>query len=447
MDNKLATLLQLEQNGKNCESLKELYYLITNETSKLIDYNQAFLLGPSITSALEVVSISNITTIDSTSPFNQWLENIALNISKSDKANIIHSIDTKKELDKIDQSQLKEYVFGNLLWIPLKKIQNNIEIYYVLILSRETPWKEHELKLLEHIANSYAYFLFASRKCSLISNIKNFKVSNKYLKYSLAGFIIIMLIPVKMSIVAPVEIQAKNPFIVTAPIKGVIKSVDVLPNQSVKEGDLVVQIEDSEYKSKYGISNKILQVARAQLHSTSQVSFLDYTQKSKLSELETQVQLKIAEAEFAQSELEKTKIYAKQSGIAIVHNPKELEGKPVEIGEKILFIANPNDIEIKVMVPVDDAIFLESNTPVKVFLDNEPLKSWEGKVTQISYKPELTVQNILSYKIVGELNFDDDEEKPKIGVRGTAKLYSQNVTLFFYLFRKPITTLREWIGW
>ncbi|MDY0322034.1 MAG: HlyD family efflux transporter periplasmic adaptor subunit [Arcobacteraceae bacterium] len=447
MDNKLATLLQLEQNGKNCESLKELYYLITNETSKLIDYNQAFLLGPSITSTLEVVSISNITTIDSTSPFNQWLENIALNISKSDKANIIHSIDTKKELDKIDQSQLKEYVFGNLLWIPLKKTQNNIEIYYVLILSRETPWKEHELKLLEHIANSYAYFLFASRKCSLISNIKNFKVSNKYLKYSLAGFIIIMLIPVKMSIVAPVEIQAKNPFIVTAPIKGVIKSVDVLPNQSVKEGDLVVRIEDSEYKSKYEISNKILQVARAQLHSTSQVSFLDYTQKSKLSELETQVQLKIAEAEFAQSELEKTKIYAKQSGIAIVHNPKELEGKPVEIGEKILFIANPNDIEIKVMVPVGDAIFLESNTPVKVFLDNEPLKSWEGKVTQISYKPELTVQNILSYKIVGELNFDDDEEKPKIGVRGTAKLYSQNVTLFFYLFRKPITTLREWIGW
>lgn len=447
MDNKLATLLQLEQNGKNCESLKELYYLITNETSKLIDYNQAFLLGPSITSTLEVVSISNITTIDSTSPFNQWLENIALNISKSDKANIIHSIDTKKELDKIDQSQLKEYVFGNLLWIPLKKTQNNIEIYYVLILSRETPWKEHELKLLEHIANSYAYFLFASRKCSLISNIKNFKVSNKYLKYSLAGFIVIMLIPVKMSIVAPVEIQAKNPFIVTAPIKGVIKSVDVLPNQSVKEGDLVVQIEDSEYKSKYEISNKILQVARAQLHSTSQVSFLDYTQKSKLSELETQVQLKIAEAEFAQSELEKTKIYAKQSGIAIVHNPKELEGKPVEIGEKILFIANPNDIEIKVMVPVSDAIFLESNTPVKVFLDNEPLKSWEGKVTQISYKPELTVQNILSYKIVGELNFDDDEEKPKIGVRGTAKLYSQNVTLFFYLFRKPITTLREWIGW
>jgi len=166
-----------------------------------------------------------------------------------------------------------------------------------------------------------------------------------------------------------------------------------------------------------------------------------------LSELENQVQLKIAEAEFAKSELEKTKIYAQQSGIAIVHNPKELEGKPVEIGEKILFIANPDNVEIKIMVPVDDAIFLESNTPVKVFLDNEPLKSWEGTVTQISYKPELTIQNILSYKIVGELNFDDDEDKPKIGVRGTAKLYSQNVTLFFYLFRKPITTLREWIGW
>jgi len=447
LDQKLASLLQLEQNGKNCESLKELYYLITNETKRLVEYDQAFLLGPSLTSNLEVVSISNITSVDSTSPFNQWLENISLHISKSTDANKIHQIDINKELSDIDSTQVQEYVFGNLLWVPLKKTHENIEVSYILILSKQNTWKNNEIKLIEHIANSYAYFLFANRKCSLLSNIKNLKLSTKYLRYYLAGFLLVMIIPVKMSVLAPVEIQAKNPFIITAPIKGVIKSVEVLPNQSVNEGELVVQIEDSEYKSKYEISNKILQIARAQLHSTSQVSFLDYTQKSKLGELENQVQLKLAETAFAKMELEKTKIFTNQSGIAVVHNPKELSGKPVEIGERIMLIADPDNVELKIMLPVSDAIFLESNTHIKIFLDNEPLKSWEGKITQISYKPELTVQDILSYKIIGDLDLTEGEARPKIGVRGTAKLYSQNVTLFFYLFRKPITTLREWIGW
>ena len=100
------------------------------------------------------------------------------------------------------------------------------------------------------------------------------------------------------------------------------------------------------------------------------------------------------------------------------------------------------------MLPVSDAIFLEENAIVKAFFDNDPTNSWKAKVKYISYKPELTEQNILSYRIIAD--FDDIKENgyiPSIGLRGTAKIYSKKVTLFFYLFRKPITSVRQWIGW
>ena len=108
----------------------------------------------------------------------------------------------------------------------------------------------------------------------------------------------------------------------------------------------------------------------------------------------------------------------------------------------------PENIELKIMLPVSEAIFLEENAQIKAFFDNDPTNSWLGKIKYISYKPELTEQNILSYKIIA--NFDDIKENgyiPSIGLRGTAKIYSKKVTLFFYLFRKPITATRQWIGW
>ena len=46
--------------------------------------------------------------------------------------------------------------------------------------------------------------------------------------------------------------------------------------------------------------------------------------------------------------------------------------------------------------------------------------------------------------------FDDIKENgyiPSIGLRGTSKIYSKKVSLFFYLFRKQITSIRQWIGW
>ena len=63
-----------------------------------------------------------------------------------------------------------------------------------------------------------------------------------------------------------------------------------------------------------------------------------------------------------------------------------------------------------------------------MFLDSSPLSSIEGKILRTSYKPELTAENILAYKIHASL--EDNIEPPRIGLRGSAKIYGDRTSLF-----------------
>ena len=96
------------------------------------------------------------------------------------------------------------------------------------------------------------------------------------------------------------------------------------------------------------------------------------------------------------------------------------------------------------MVPVKDSITIKEGAQIKLFLDTNPLKSIDGSVVRFNYEPEKTAQGILSYRVLALIN--NNQITPRIGLRGTAKIYGQQVKLFFYLFRKPITTLRQFIG-
>ncbi|AXX89657.1 efflux RND transporter periplasmic adaptor subunit [Arcobacter suis] len=444
----ISKLLQLEHNCRNCESIKELYYQIVNETRTLVNYSQGVLLTIDFSGKYKVVGISDISVVDSTSPYVQWIENVIIDLNNNEKSKDIFVVDTKTDLKQIDFKSMHEFSPSNILFIPLKSIKENREINYILLLFKEEGWLEKDILILKHLSSSLAYFLFAMRSTGISQIFKKISLKNKYLKISIFLLIFLMFLPVRLSVLAPLEVEAKNPYVVTSPLNAVIEEVKVFPNDKIEKEQLLVKFDDVDFNNNYLVAKRTLDVANAQLHTVKQSSFFDATQKSQISQLESQVKLKEAELNFAQEQLGKTKIYAKEDGIAIINNPNDWKGKPVTTGERVFLIAKPQSIELKIMLPVSEAIFLEENALIKAFFDNDPTNSWSGKVKYISYKPELTEQNVLSYKITAD--FDDIKENgyiPSIGLRGTAKIYSKKVTLFFYLFRKPITAVRQWIGW
>jgi len=67
-----------------------------------------------------------------------------------------------------------------------------------------------------------------------------------------------------------------------------------------------------------------------------------------------------------------------------------------------------------------------------------------GTVRQASYEATLSPGNVLGYRL--KASFADMAKPPRIGLRGTAKIYGDRVTLFYYLARRPLAALRQFLG-
>ena len=121
-------------------------------------------------------------------------------------------------------------------------------------------------------------------------------------------------------------------------------------------------------------------------------------------------------------------------------------GKPIQVGERIMEIADPSMIQLKVNLPIDDAIVLQTGAELEVFLDSDPLNPIKAIVSSASYTVETSNQDTLSYRLYARFNENQKQDKLRIGLQGTAKVYGDRVSLFFYLFRRPISTLRQFLG-
>jgi hypothetical protein len=101
-------------------------------------------------------------------------------------------------------------------------------------------------------------------------------------------------------------------------------------------------------------------------------------------------------------------------------------------------------LEVRIDLPVEDAIVLREGALVALFLNANPFSSVPAKVSHASYHAEVLPNNTLAYRVTAQLEREASEFR--IGWQGTAKIYGERATLFTYLFRRPISAIRPWIG-
>jgi multidrug resistance efflux pump len=256
--------------------------------------------------------------------------------------------------------------------------------------------------------------------------------------------ILAMLFPVHLTAIAPAEITAADPFIVAAPMNGAVERVLVKPNQQVTSGMAIIQLVDIDLKNDLEIARRGYRIAEAELLRARQLAFSSTEDKALLGALAAEVELKRAEMIFAENQLARATIRARHDGIAIIDDPRKWQGRPVATGEQILRLAKADNVEVQVTLPVADAITLAQGSDANVFLDIDPFTKYRASIISVPYQSSLTESGILAYYVKARLT--NDQEQPRIGLRGSARLYGPRTTLFYYLFRRPITALRQIIG-
>ena len=78
-----------------------------------------------------------------------------------------------------------------------------------------------------------------------------------------------------------------------------------------------------------------------------------------------------------------------------------------------------------------------------------PLDPLVARLSQTSYQSVLSPDGVSSYRLRARFESSGAAAQPlaRIGLKGTAKIYGDRAALGYYLFRRPLTSLREWTGW
>ena len=316
-----------------------------------------------------------------------------------------------------------------------------------MLLASEQVWTDADAVIASRLASafSHAVALLSVEPAAFNRLRKGFAAYRTYLLAGTAALIALMALPVQMKALAPMEITPAKPFVIAAPVEGVIADVPIAPNQRVRAGQTIVSFEDTELRNQLEFAERELLVAEAREKKARQLAFDDNQGRHDLGLTIAEYQLKTAELAYARDKFNQATVKAPRDGVAIFSDRQELLGKPMTLGERIMLIADPANVEVTIDVAVQDSIVLQPGADVKIYLDSDPTSARHGIIMSADYQARTLPVNTTAYRVTARLT-GIDEATPRLGARGTAQLYGEDVPLAFYLFRRPLSALRQWVG-
>lgn len=256
--------------------------------------------------------------------------------------------------------------------------------------------------------------------------------------------LLVLAFPVRLSILAPAELVPAHPAIIRVPIEGVVDEFFVSPNQVVAEGQPLFKLDLTTLSSRLNVAQQETQIAASEYRQSALQSLTDARSRTQLVPQEGKAAQRKVEADYLQELLAKAQIKSPRAGIVLFDDPSEWIGKPVTAGEKVMVVATEGDVEIEAWVPVGDAIALPAEAPVTLYLNASPLSPVNGHLRYIGHEALQRPDGSYAYRLRASLN--PGEHGPRVGLKGTAKISGQFVPLVYWALRKPLGTVRQFLG-
>lgn len=426
----LAHYLKLERQARAAASVEVLSFSMVNDSQALFGFRHAALL---ITG--KVRALTGISAVEPNAPFVVFIERVASRLAAGERF-ALPGVVPQENLDQASRDDWQALSAPYAFWLPLKNREG--EVFGGLWLARDNPWNDAEQALLAQLGDCYSHAwraLQPSKPWRLRWPAKT--------RWAIAGaLLLVLLVPVRQSVLAPAEVVPRNGQVVAAPLDGVVAEFLVKPNQPVKAGDVLVRFDATSLKAQADVAERTLGVAEAELKVNTQRAFSDTDSSARLDLLAARVEQKRAERDYARDLLARSEVRAERGGIAVFADAQRWTGKPVRTGERLLEIADPTQAELRIELPVADAIGLEQGAEVALFLDSDPLHRHSATLERAAYQAQNTSAGQLAYR----LDATFDTAPPRIGLRGTAKVLGERAPLALYLLRRPLAALRQAVG-
>ncbi len=437
----LSTLAQLIKRARHAASEQELAFIAVNETNALLPYRQAALWRCDRGGGGKLAALSGAAAVERNAPMTLWLNRLFARLAKeaTDAPQSVVGPDLAAEFAE----DWSEWLPAHALQVPLVAKDKKLGI---LLLAREQPWGDGERHLLQELADGYAHAWSSLQSRRHFSPLAWLQGRRSKLKLAVAAAALLaLLLPVRLSALAPAEIVSFKPTIVRAPLDGVVDHFLVAPNATVTAGQPLLELDRRTIRNKLDVAAKELAVAEAEYRQAAQEAVFEDKSRAKLAVLKGRMDQRRGDMAYAQSLLDRIHVTASRAGLALFDDPNDWIGRPVTVGEKLLEIADPAEGELEIWLPAADAITLNLGSDVEFFLNVSPGTPLQATLRQAGYEATPSPANVLGYRLKASLA--DTSNMPRIGLRGTAKIYGERVTLFYYLARRPLAAARQFLGW
>lgn len=441
-------LLTFASHLRTARSAADVEFLLVNEAFSLLRYDQAFLWKPDVLGRPVLAVGSGLVDVDANAPFALWF---------SRAVERFHGGATGEELQVLTLADFPESLDDGAEWIPghaclVRLKAPGGEALGGIWFGRAEPFSDEEKALVTWLGQQGEFALWAWRhdQLALQKRFASFAPKN-WLALSRRNKVMAVLLlvgvfvfPVRLSALAPAEVSPLKPLPVTSPVDGVVAQVLVTPNQAVRAQAPLVEIDDTSTRNRLLVAQKTLDVARADFSRAAGKAFADDASKAELQLLDARVRERTAEVAYLTELLSRLKLVAPGDGIALFANSEDWRGKPVQVGERIMTVADQSLVALTIYVSPDDAITLDPGAEVKVYLNISPLDSYDAAISQSSYETGMSPEGHPAFVV--KAGFGEGQEVPRLGLKGTAKIYAGRVPLAYYLLRRPLRIVRSALG-
>lgn len=439
--NPLLSLVGLGQKARQAASLEELCFLLVNDSKVLSNYRQALVWWAD----RGVTHLSGVVMPDQHSPFMQWVGTLCEHLSgKPDLALKTLSV---FDLPETLRQGWDQWMPAKAWWIPMKPgtsagllvADDDLDTQ---ILPLWLEWVAIWSVLADRIQRQERQSVMGAVRHWFRQQKQRRALRKSPIFWTLVAGSLVLLLPVRLTVVGQGELVPREPVVVRAPLDGVIDEFHIAPNQVVKAGEPLFSYDNQVMRSRLLVAQQTLVTAQSEYRQAAQSALSDARAKFQLASLVGKVQEKQTELKFLTEQVERTTVMAPQSGVVLFDEVSEWIGRPVQIGERVVRMADPSDVELEVWLNLADAVPLKAGDEAKLFLAASPLDVIEAQVRWVGYEAQPRPDGTFAYRVRASLT---NKSAFQVGAKGTARVSSERVTLAYWLFRKPLAVVRGFL--
>lgn len=446
-------LLELARRARTALTQDELVFHLVNGTHTLVPYRQAVLW----TCESRPRGLSGVSHADINAPYVLWLKSL-----------YAEHLTTRVEPCRIDLSEFpsamrdawEEWLPAYALYVPIDASTPG-----GLLCARDVGWTDQEVALMREWLDIWAHAWHALVEKSKprdalslrgLGGSLSFRSWRRWLgigsklpwyksklSWILAAVLALFLLPVRLTVLAPGELVPANPVIVRSPIEGVIATVHVTPNERVGASQPLFDFDQAMLRSRAEVAFQSLETALAQYRQTTQMALTEAKYKPELAAQSGAIQERRAEAVYLADQLTRSEVVAPEEGVVLFEGASSWLGRPVSIGESVMRIVRPGEIEVEAWLSVSDAVRLEKGSRVQLYLQAEPLSPVQASLRYVAHQAVERPDGVYAYRVRAALAEPTDY---RVGLKGTVKLESERTTLLYWLFRRPLAVVRATLG-